>query len=38
MADDPNPEQWGNTVAAYTTLISLICAALFVGAIVFFIL
>lgn len=38
MADDSNDANWGNTVAGTTALITLIAAALFVGAVVFFIL
>jgi len=41
MANDDNKSDdanWGNTVAGYTALITLISAALFVGAVVFFIL
>ena len=36
--DKSDDAQWGNTVAGYTALITLIGAALFVGAVVFFIL
>lgn len=41
MADDhdkSNDAKWGNTVAGYTALITLIGAVLFVAAVVFFIL
>ncbi len=38
MADDPNDANWGNSLAGLTALVTLICAVLFVGAVVFFIL
>lgn len=38
MADESNDAKWGNTVAGYTALVTLIAAVLFVGAVVLFIL